>query len=55
MSDNSNSVTIQNLEAAFAGESMANRKYLFFAKRARELGAEEVAKVFEDTAAQETS
>ena len=54
MSDNSNSVTIQNLEAAFAGESMANRKYLFFAKRARELGAEEVAKVFEDTAAQET-
>ena len=54
MSDNGNSVTIQNLEAAFAGESMANRKYLFFAKRARELGAEAVAKVFEDTAAQET-
>ena len=49
------SVTIQNLEAAFAGESMANRKYLFFARRARELGAEDVAKVFEDTAAQETA
>lgn len=49
------SVTIQNLEAAFAGESMANRKYLFFARRARELGAEEVAKVFEETAAQETA
>ena len=49
------SATIQNLEAAFAGESMANRKYLYFARRARQLGAEEVAKVFEDTAAQETA
>ena len=48
------SVTIQNLEAAFAGESMANRKYLFFARRARELGAIEVAEVFEATAEQET-
>jgi len=34
---------------------MANRKYLFFARRARELGAEDVAKVFEDTAEQETA
>ena len=33
---------------------MANRKYLYFAKLARELGDEEVAKVFEETAAQET-
>jgi len=48
------SVTLQNLEAAFAGESMANRKYLFFAKRARALGAIEVAEVFERTAEQET-
>ncbi|MGE3609933.1 MAG: rubrerythrin family protein [Bacteriovoracaceae bacterium] len=46
--------TKKNLEAAFAGESMANRKYLYFAKLARELGDEEVAKVFEETAAQET-
>lgn len=46
--------TKKNLEAAFAGESMANRKYLYFAKLARELGDEEVAKVFEDTAHQET-
>jgi rubrerythrin len=46
--------THANLEAAFAGESMANRKYLYFAKIARELGDEEVAKVFEETAAQET-
>ena len=50
-----NSVTIQNLEAAFAGESMANRKYLYFARRCRELGAVEVAEVFENTAEQETA
>lgn len=50
-----NSVTIQNLEAAFAGESMANRKYLYFARRCRELGAVDVAEVFEATAEQETA
>ncbi len=49
------SPTIANLEAAFAGESMANRKYLYFARRARELGAVEVAEVFERTAEQETA
>ena len=54
MSNHSQSPTLQNLESAFAGESMANRKYLFFARRARELGALEVAKVFEETAEQET-
>ena len=54
MSSKTDSVTIKNLEAAFAGESMANRKYLFFARRARELGAVEVAEVFEATAEQET-
>ncbi|NBX68848.1 MAG: rubrerythrin [Proteobacteria bacterium] len=48
------SKTKKNLEAAFAGESMANRKYLYFARLARELGDEEVAKVFEETAHQET-
>lgn len=55
MADNKQSVTIQNLEAAFAGESMANRKYLYFAKRAREMGADDVAEVFENTAEQETA
>ena len=54
MTHTTDSVTVKNLEAAFAGESMANRKYLFFAKRCRELGAEAVAEVFEATAAQET-
>ncbi|OIR09129.1 rubrerythrin-1 [mine drainage metagenome] len=48
------SLTLQNLEAAFAGEAMANRKYLFFARRARELGAIAVAEAFERTAEQET-
>ena len=48
-----NSVTIQNLEAAFAGESMAHIKYRYFAKLARAAGAEEVAKIFEATADQE--
>lgn len=46
--------TEENLHAAFAGESMANRKYLYFAKIARKLGNEEVAKLFEETAHQET-
>ncbi len=54
MTDKAISQTVKNLEAAFAGESMANRKYLFFARRCRELGANEVAEVFEHTAAQET-
>jgi rubrerythrin len=48
-------VTRKNLEAAFGGESMAFQKYLFFARVARELGDEEVAKLFEDTAKQETA
>lgn len=48
------SKTEKNLAAAFAGESMANRKYLYFAKIARELGNEEIAKLFEETAHQET-
>jgi rubrerythrin len=30
--------TIDNLKAAFAGESQANRKYLAFAKKADEEG-----------------
>jgi rubrerythrin len=55
MSTKTESVTIQNLEAAFAGESMANRKYLYFTKRCRELGFDEVAEVFASTAEQETA
>jgi rubrerythrin len=52
--DLSNPGTQANLEAAFGGESMANRKYLFFADVAKQLGNGELAKLFRDTAAQET-
>lgn len=45
--------TMQNLEAAFAGEAMAHIKYRYFAKLAREAGDEETAKIFEETASQE--
>jgi rubrerythrin len=45
--------TIANLEAAFAGESMAHIKYRYFAKLSRAAGDEETAKVFEATADQE--
>jgi rubrerythrin len=46
--------TFKNLQAAFGGESMANRKYLYFAKVARKLGNEQIAALFEETAHQET-
>jgi rubrerythrin len=45
--------TFANLEAAFAGESMAHIKYRYFAKLAREAGDEDTARTFEETADQE--
>lgn len=45
--------TIANLEAAFAGESMAHIKYRYFARLAREAGDEDTARTFEETADQE--
>lgn len=45
--------TLQNLEAAFAGESMAHVKYRWFARLARAAGDEDTARVFEETADQE--
>jgi rubrerythrin len=47
------SITIKNLEAAFAGESQAHTKYRYFAKMARAQGHEDVALHFEHTADQE--
>ena len=44
----------KNLQAAFAGESQANRKYLAFAKKADEEGQKGVAKLFRAAAAAET-
>lgn len=54
MTEKGKTQTQENLMAAFAGESMANRKYLYFAKIARKLGNEDVARLFEETAHQET-
>ncbi len=48
------SKTEQNLKDAFAGESQANRRYLFFAKQADIEGYPEVAGLFRDTAEGET-
>ena len=45
--------TLNNLESALAGESMAHIKYRYFAKLARAEGFEDVAKHFEHTADQE--
>ena len=45
--------TLENLQSALAGESMAHIKYRYFAKLAREEGFEEIAKHFEHTADQE--
>jgi len=47
------SITLQNLESALAGESMAHIKYRYFAKLARAEGFEEIAQHFEHTANQE--
>ena len=46
--------THQNLEDAFAGESQANRRYLYFAKIADVEGQPEIAGLFRDTAEGET-
>lgn len=48
------SKTEQNLKDAFAGESQANRRYLYFAKHADIEGYPEVAGLFRDTAEGET-
>jgi len=47
------SITIKNIESAFAGESMAHIKYRYFARICRAAGDEATAKVFEETADQE--
>ena len=49
-----NSKTHGNLKAAFAGESQANRRYLYFAAKADVEGQNDVAAVFRSTAEGET-
>jgi len=46
--------TEANLKAAFAGESQANRRYLYFAAKADVEGQNDVAAVFRSTAEGET-
>jgi len=53
MANHSQSVTIKNLESAFAGESMAHIKYRYFARLCRAAGDEATARTFEETADQE--
>lgn len=48
------SKTEQNLKDAFAGESMANRRYLYFANKADIEGQNDVAALFRSTAEGET-
>ncbi|MBQ5373436.1 MAG: rubrerythrin family protein [Bacteroidaceae bacterium] len=42
--------TEKNLEAAFAGESMARNKYTYFASVAKKQGFEQIAELFQKTA-----
>ena len=46
--------THTNLKEAFAGESQANRRYLYFAKQADVEGQTDIAGLFRDTAEGET-
>ncbi len=48
------SSTQENLQAAFAGESQANRRYLFFAEKAAEGGQPQIARLFRAVAKAET-
>ena len=47
------SKTMENLMAAFKGESEARNKYTYFADRARKEGYHYIAKIFEETAENE--
>jgi rubrerythrin len=53
--DLSGTQTLENLKAAFAGESQANRMYTLFARIAELEGAHEARAVFERAAAEETA
>jgi len=54
MADLDGTKTHENLKAAFAGESQANRRYLYFAKIADIEGEPDIAGLFRDTAEGET-
>jgi rubrerythrin len=52
--ENTMTKSIDDLKAAFAGESQANRRYLAFAKKADDEGLPQIAKLFRAVAAAET-
>jgi rubrerythrin len=54
MTEDAMTKTVDDLKAAFAGESQANRKYLAFAKKADADGLTQIAKLFRAAAAAET-
>jgi rubrerythrin len=54
MADLKGSKTEESLKAAFAGESQANRRYLYFAQKADVEGENEVSALFRSTAEGET-
>lgn len=54
MAELKGSQTMANLKEAFAGESQANRRYLYFAQKADVEGFNDVSAVFRSTAEGET-
>ena len=48
------SKSFENLKEAFAGESQANRRYMYFARAADIEGFPDIAGLFKDTADAET-
>jgi rubrerythrin len=54
MADLKSSKTLENLKEAFAGESQANRRYLYFAQKADVEGYPDIAVLFRSTAEGET-
>ena len=55
MPDLAKSKTVENLKAAFAGESQANRRYTYFSRKADEEGYPEIATLFRSVADGETA
>src|SRR5208282_795050 len=55
MTELAGSKTIENLRAAFAGESQANRRYTYFSRKADEEGYPEVSSLFRSVAEGETA
>lgn len=53
MKDLKGTKTLENLMAAFAGESQARNKYTFYASKAKKEGYVQIQKIFEETAGNE--